>query len=148
MSTLAAKETIENVDQLLSRAEKLVRKNVEKAKVLSDSLASVLTGQVCLHTSQCSSRACGSEYYLLYRKIDLNQLDIHKSLVPHGIQPTVLRALPDILVRPPFITFQRLWGLWETPDVWKKANVMAVFNRGIQITRTVSLMLVSAKITD
>lgn len=75
----------------------------------------VFTGKICFHTSQHSSKAC--EHYLLYREIDLNQLDKPKSLVLYTMCPKVLRKLPAVIVRPLAISLERLQGLWEIPDV-------------------------------
>jgi len=39
----------------------------------------------------------------------------------------VLRQLADIIVRPPFILFERSWQFGEAPEDWKQANVTPIF---------------------
>ncbi|KFV81912.1 hypothetical protein N308_05122, partial [Struthio camelus australis] len=59
----------------------------------------------------------------------LDKLDIHKSMVPDGMHPRVLRELADVIARPLPILFERSWRTGEVPEDWKKASVTPVFKK-------------------
>jgi len=78
--------------------------------------------------------------------------DTCKSMRPDELQPRVLRELADVIVKPPFIIFERLWQVGEVPEDWKRANVAPVFSKGKKedqgYYRTVSLTSVPGKVMD
>ncbi|KFU86410.1 hypothetical protein M959_00330, partial [Chaetura pelagica] len=60
----------------------------------------------------------------------LGKPNIHKSMVPNGMHPRVLRELADGVALPPSIIFERSWKTTEVLEDWRKAPVTPVFKKG------------------
>ncbi|XP_068810842.1 tetraspanin-9 isoform X2 [Struthio camelus] len=60
----------------------------------------------------------------------LSKLGTHKSVVPDGMHPRVLRELADVIARPLSIIFERIGRSGEVPVAWKKASAPAAFQKG------------------
>ncbi|KFM12913.1 hypothetical protein AS27_00888, partial [Aptenodytes forsteri] len=60
----------------------------------------------------------------------LRHLDAHKSQVPDGIHPRVLRELAEVLAKPLSIIYQQSWLTGEVPDDWRLANVTPIYKKG------------------
>ncbi|KAF4796868.1 hypothetical protein TURU_080078 [Turdus rufiventris] len=56
----------------------------------------------------------------------LSSSDVHKSMGPDGIHPTVMGELADELAKPLSIIYQQSWLTGEVPDDWKLANVTPI----------------------
>ena len=82
----------------------------------------------------------------------LYQLNVHKSIGPDGIHPSILKELADVLAGPLLIFYQRSWESGEVPADWKIVSVIPVYKKGIREDpgnyRPVSLTSVPGKITQ
>ncbi|RMC07057.1 hypothetical protein DUI87_16511 [Hirundo rustica rustica] len=56
----------------------------------------------------------------------LSCLNVHKSMGPDGIHPSVMRELADELAKPLSIIYQQSWFTGEVPDDCKLANVIHI----------------------
>ncbi|KFQ37525.1 hypothetical protein N332_14696, partial [Mesitornis unicolor] len=82
----------------------------------------------------------------------LHHLDIHKSMGPDGIHPSVLRELAEVLAKPLSIVYQQSWLTGEVPVDWRLANVTPIYKKGrkedLGNYRPVSLTLVPGKVME
>ncbi|KFV53960.1 hypothetical protein N328_06067, partial [Gavia stellata] len=82
----------------------------------------------------------------------LHHLDTHKSMVPDGIHPRVLRELVEVLTKPLSIIYQETWLTREVPMDWRLVNVIPIYKKGRKEDRgnyrPVSLTLVPGKIME
>ncbi|KAK4819062.1 LOW QUALITY PROTEIN: hypothetical protein QYF61_025295 [Mycteria americana] len=92
-------------------------------------------GNLSSHISQVpepQGRVCGNEVPLIRSEDQvrdhLRNLNIHKSMGPNEIHPTVLRELAEVVVMPSSITFKKLWEL--APSDWRKGNITPIFKKG------------------
>ncbi|KFQ23857.1 LINE-1 reverse transcriptase, partial [Mesitornis unicolor] len=82
----------------------------------------------------------------------LHHLDMHKSMGPDGIHPSVLRELAEELTKPLSIIYQQSWLTGEVPVDWRLANVTPIYKKGRKEDpgnyRAVSLTSVPGKVTE
>ncbi|KAK4827324.1 hypothetical protein QYF61_016574 [Mycteria americana] len=82
----------------------------------------------------------------------LCQLNVHKSMEPDGIHPTVLKELAGVMAGPLLIIYQRSWESGEVPADWKLASVIPIYKKGVREDpgnyRPVSLTSVPGKIME
>ncbi|GAB0207248.1 mitochondrial enolase superfamily member 1 [Grus japonensis] len=82
----------------------------------------------------------------------LYQLNVHKSMVPDGIHPRVLKELVDVMEGSLSIIYQRSWESGEVPADWKLANVIPIYKKGMREDpgnyRPVSLTSVPGQIME
>ncbi|KFP28511.1 RNA-directed DNA polymerase from mobile element jockey, partial [Colius striatus] len=82
----------------------------------------------------------------------LAKLKVHKSMVPDGMHPRVLRELADLIAKPLSIIFEQAWRTGEVPEDWRKANVNPVFKKGRKDDpgnyRLVSLTSIPGKVME
>ncbi|KGL80704.1 hypothetical protein N309_05451, partial [Tinamus guttatus] len=82
----------------------------------------------------------------------LGKLDTHKSMVPDGMHPSVLREMVGVIAQLLSIIFERSWRAGEVPEDWKKAKVTPVFKKGKREEpgnyRPVSLTSVPGKVME
>ncbi|KFO83325.1 hypothetical protein N320_00554, partial [Buceros rhinoceros silvestris] len=79
-------------------------------------------------------------------------LEVHKSMVPGGIHPRILRELAEVLTKPLSIIYQQSWLMGEVPVDWSLANVTPLHKKGWKENpgnyRPVSLTSVSGKVME
>ncbi|PKU33292.1 rna-directed dna polymerase from mobile element hypothetical protein [Limosa lapponica baueri] len=63
-------------------------------------------------------------------RVQLYQLNVHKSMGPDGIHPRVLKELVDVTAGPLSIIYQRSWESGEVLADWKLANVIPIYKKG------------------
>jgi len=108
----------------------------KKAEVLNNIFASVFTGSL----SSCSSpldglqdgdqRGTAPPIVKEDRVQDyLRNMNIHKSMGPDEIHPTVLRELADAIAKPLSMVFERSWQSGEVPGDWRKGNTVPIFKK-------------------
>ncbi|KFQ20539.1 hypothetical protein N332_13059, partial [Mesitornis unicolor] len=82
----------------------------------------------------------------------LHHLDIHKSMRPDGIHPTVPRELAEVLTKPLSSIYQQSWLTREVPVNWRLANVTPIYKKGWKEDpgnyRPVSLTSVPGKVME
>jgi len=109
------------VGLLLNEVGALVMEDEEKAEFLNAFFASVFGAKAGPQESQClelREEACRKDDLLLAKedcvRDHLSNMDTHKSMVPNGMHPQVLRELADVIAEPPII-FERSWRTGEVP---------------------------------
>ncbi|CAM5094043.1 unnamed protein product [Eretmochelys imbricata] len=130
--------------------------DVEKANVLNAFFASVFTNKVSSQTAALGNTAWGGGDQPSVKKEVvrdyLEKLDMHKSMGPAALHPSVLKELADVNAEPLAIIFENSWRTREVPDDWKKANVVPIFKKGKKEDprnyRPVSLTSVPGKIME
>ncbi|KFP25472.1 RNA-directed DNA polymerase from mobile element jockey, partial [Colius striatus] len=82
----------------------------------------------------------------------LAKLKAHKSIVPDGMHPKVLRELTDVITNHLSIIFEQSWRTHEVPEDWTKANVIPVLKKGRKDDpgnyRPVSLTSIPGKVME
>ena len=87
-------------------------------------------------------------------KVDklLSQLKPSKSQGPDNLHPKLLKETSEELNTPPTIIFRKSVDEGVIPDIWKKANVTAIFKKGdrkkAENYRPISLTSVPGKILE
>jgi len=105
------RKTMQNVGPWRSKTGDLVTQDMEKAEVLSTTLASVFTSKTGLQESQRPGGKSGArQIYPLWKKVReyLSKPVTYKSMGPDRRHPRVLRKVVDVIVRPLSI-FDQSW---------------------------------------
>jgi len=128
--------TRENVGPLLKEVGVLVKEDTEKVELLNACFASVFTAKTGPQESQSlelREKAWRKEDLPWveedYVRDHLSKLDTHKSMVPNGMHPRVLRELADVFAEPLSIVFERSYRTGEVPEDWRKANATPLFKK-------------------
>jgi len=129
----------------------------EKADVLADFFGSVFTieGQermpdITMREDVKPLTECRISEEDIKNK--LNDLKIGKSPGPDGIHPRILKELSEVLARPLKKIFEESVKNSRLPDVWKSANITALFKKGDKKSpgnyRPVSLTSIICKVIE
>ncbi len=128
----------------------------EKADVLAEFFSSVFTEEPSGPLPQLPHRNIESRFSMeitpevISKK--LRNLNISKSPGPDGFHPKVLRELSDILNIPLSIIFTKSLNTGKLPDIWKTANVTAIYKKGDKTVagnyRPVSLTCICCKVLE
>nr|XP_054507437.1 uncharacterized protein LOC129132398 [Agelaius phoeniceus] len=149
-----------NLRSLLDAGGNIVTADEEKAEVLNTFFASVCSGKtICLRTTVLLGGLMVSGTRMVPPVIQeeavrelLRYLDIHKSMGPDGIYPSVMRELADEIAKLLFIIYQQSWVTDEVLDDWKVANVTPIHIKGGKEDpsnyRPVSLTSVPGKVME
>ncbi|PKU49644.1 rna-directed dna polymerase from mobile element jockey-like [Limosa lapponica baueri] len=110
---------------------------MKKVEVLNTFFTSVSTSKTSLQESQALETKWKSKEdapLSIYHEHDvreyLSKMVIHKTMVPDGMHPQVLRELPAAISSLLLRNFERLWQLGEVSKDWRKANVTSNFKEG------------------
>jgi len=79
----------------------------------------------------------------------LHHLNTHRSMVPYGIHPRVLREMVEVLTKSLSIIYLQSWLTGEVPVDWRLADVVPIYRKGwkedLGAYRPVSLTSVPGK---
>jgi len=126
----------ETVPMLMSETGDLARTDMENAEVLNYFFASVFTSKRSRHTIQfTASKGTDWENEILPPIVDkvqdcLRNLEVHKSIGPHEVQPQVLSEVADEVTKPLSIISEKQWQAGEVPSDWQRGNITPTFNTG------------------
>ena len=80
------------------------------------------------------------------------KLDTHKSAVPDGFHPLVIKSCSQSFVKALSLIFQTSFETGIVPEMWKIANISPIFKKGLKSDpanyRPISLTAVPCKIMD
>lgn len=128
------RKTKENTAALLNGAAAPVTKDTEEPEVLNGISASVFTVKTGFKEYQVPETR-GKFWSKALLSVEdqvrehLNRLNIHKAMGPDGMPLQVLRELADVIARSLSIISERLWGLRESHEDWKKADIIPIFRK-------------------
>jgi len=99
-------------------------------------LASVLTGYLSPRLSEVGGLQDGDQRDKAPPTVKddqvcdhLRNLNMHKSMGPDEVHPTILRALADVVAKPLSTIFEKSWKSGKVPGDWRKGNVVPIFEK-------------------
>lgn len=109
-------------------------KDEEKLEVLNATFASIFNGKIsCCPGTQPSELENRDAEQNGAKIIQgemagnlMHHLDIHKSMWPDGIHPTVWRELVEVLIKTLSTIHQQSWLTREGPVAWRLANIAPI----------------------
>ncbi|KAK4823974.1 hypothetical protein QYF61_008593 [Mycteria americana] len=91
-------------------------------------------------------------FQIKFSDTSVSILGTHKSMVPDGIHPRLLRELAEVLTKPLSILYEQSWLTREVPVDWRLANVTPMYKKGWKEDpenyRPISLTSVPGKVME